>query len=97
MIIRRIGVLSAARMGGILGVAIGLLAGVMMFLVSSMGGMASAMHDQPGAGWMAGMGLMAIVMMPIMYGIFMFIAAAIQAAIYNFAARFVGGVEIETQ
>lgn len=97
MIIRRIGVLSAAKMGGVLGVAIGLLAGLMMFLASSMGGLASAMHDQPGGGWMAGMGLMAIIIMPVIYGIFMFICAAIQAAIYNFAARFVGGVEIETQ
>lgn len=96
MIIRRIGVLSAAKMGGVLGVAIGLFMGVMMFLISSMGGMASAMQDQPGAGWMAGMGVLAIIVMPIMYGLFMFIAAAIQAVIYNFAAWFVGGIEVET-
>lgn len=97
MIIRRIGVLSAAKMGGILGVAIGLFAGVMMFFIGSMGGMAGMAKAQSGAGWMAGMGLMAIIAMPIMYGVFMFIAAAIQAVIYNFAARFVGGVQIETE
>lgn len=94
MIIRRIGVLSAAKMGGILGVAIGLFAGVMMFFIGSMGGMAQA---QSGAGWMAGLGMMAIILMPIMYGVFMFIGAAIQAVIYNVAARFVGGVEIEAE
>ena len=94
MIIRRIGVLSAAKMGGILGVAIGLFAGVMMFFIGSMGGMAQA---QSGTGWMAGLGMMAIILMPIMYGVFMFIGAAIQAVIYNVAARFVGGVEIEAE
>ncbi len=94
MIIRRIGVLSAAKMGGVLGVALGLLAGVLMFLASSLGGM--AMGSQSGGGMMAGMGLMVIIAMPILYGVLMFIGAAIQALIYNFAARFVGGVEIET-
>ena len=97
MIIRRIGVLSAAKMGGVLGVAIGLFMGVLMFLIGSIGDMPGVAQAQSGAGWMAGMGLMAIIVMPIMYGVFMFIAAAIQALIYNFAARFVGGVQIETE
>ena len=34
MVIRRIGVLSAAKIGGILGVAIGLLVGILFFLAS---------------------------------------------------------------
>ena len=40
MVIRRIGVLSAAKIGGILGAAVGLLAGFLMFAVSSLGGLA---------------------------------------------------------
>ena len=69
--------------------------GVMMFLITSMGGMAAMAQEQAGAGLIAGMGLMAIIVMPLMYGVFMFIAGAIQAFIYNFAARFVGGIEID--
>jgi len=87
MIIRRIGVLSAAKMGGVLGVALGLLAGVLMFLASSLGGMASGMGAQ-GGGLMAGMGLLAIIVMPVLYGIFMFIAAAINALIYKLSDFF---------
>lgn len=95
MIIRRIGVLSAAKMFGILGLVIGLFMGVMMFLITSMGGMAAMAQEQSGAGLMAGMGLLAIIVMPLMYGAFMFIAGAFQAFIYNFAAKFVGGIEID--
>lgn len=95
MIIRRIGVLSAARMFGILGLAIGLFMGALAFLITSMGGMAAMAQEQSGAGWMAGMGVLAIIAMPLIYGIFMFIAGAIQAFLYNVAARFVGGIEID--
>ena len=97
MIIRRIGVLSAAKMFGILGLAIGLLVGVMMFLVTSMGGMAAAAQEQSGAGLVAGMGLLAVIVMPLMYGVFMFVGGAIQAFLYNVAARYVGGIQIEAE
>ena len=98
MVIRRIGVLSAAKIGGILGVAVGLLTGLMLVLASAMGSAAVGQleHAEPGAGWLAGMGAMAIVVMPIVYGILGFIGGAIQSFIYNIAARFVGGLVVET-
>ena len=98
MIIRRIDVLSAAKMCGIIGLAIGLIAGILLFLMSSLGGMASALAKQDsGMGWMVGMGALALVILPIMYGVFGFIGGAIQAFVYNIAARFVGGIRIETE
>lgn len=98
MIIRRIDVLSAAKMGGIIGLALGLIAGILFFLMSSLGGMASALtqHDS-GMGWVVGMGALALVMLPVMYAVFGFIGGAIQAFVYNIAARFVGGIRIETE
>ena len=100
MIIRRIGVLSAAKIGGILGAAVGLLAGILFFLASSIGGdagMANAAQGDPGMAWIAGMGALAAVVLPIFYAIFGFIGGAVQAFIYNIAARFVGGLPIEVE
>ncbi|GAB3386348.1 hypothetical protein [Lysobacter fragariae] len=42
MVIRRIGVLSAAKIGAALGAGFGLLAGVILSLFSLMGGLAAA-------------------------------------------------------
>ena len=97
MVIRRIGVLSAAKIGGILGVAIGLLVGILFFLASSLGpaGMTQMQDAEPGAAYLAGMGALAIVVMPILYGVFGFIGGAIQAFIYNIATRFVGGLVVD--
>ncbi|GAB3386353.1 hypothetical protein [Lysobacter fragariae] len=46
---------------------------------------------------MGGMGVLAIVILPIVYGICGFIGGALQSFLFNFAARFVGGLEIETE
>ena len=97
MVIRRIAPLSAAKIGGILGAAVGLLAGLMMFLFSSLGGLAAAARQSgdAGAAWIFGLGAGAIIALPIFYGVFGFIGGAIQAFIYNLAARFVGGLVVE--
>ncbi len=98
MIIKRIDLLSAGKIGGIIAAAIGLIAGVMFFLFSSMfGAMMGSMPGNHGAA--AGMigGAAGIIVLPIMYGIFGFIGAIIQAFIYNLAAGWVGGIRIETE
>src|SRR5690606_24927453 len=93
MIIKRIDVLSAAKLGGIIAAAIGLLAGIMMFVFSSIFG--SMMGTEGGGMFAAVGGIMGIVILPVMYGIFGFIGGAIQAFIYNIAAGFVGGIRVE--
>ncbi|MFC3549959.1 hypothetical protein ACFOLC_02915 [Lysobacter cavernae] len=99
MVIRRIGVLSAAKIGGILAGVVGLIAGILLCLASLAGGsadMAHAAQADPGMTWITGLGAMAIVVLPIAYAVFGFIGGAIHAFIYNLAAKFVGGLVIET-
>lgn len=93
MIIKRIHVLSAAKIFGIITAAFGLLAGIIMFLFGGILG--SLLGDAGGIGIVGGVG--AIIILPIMYGIFGFIGGAIQAFIYNLAAGVIGGIRIETE
>ena len=95
MVIKRIDPLSAAKIGSIIAAAIGLLAGVVFFLVSSLFG--AALGQQEGGGLAMFGGAMGMVLLPILYGIFGFIGGLIQAFIYNLAAGFVGGIRIETE
>ncbi|MEP6632845.1 MAG: hypothetical protein ABJA62_01410 [Luteimonas sp.] len=99
MIIRRIGVLSAAKIVAIISAAIGLIAGLCFFAVSSIGGAAMQQAGQADAGmaWMSGLGALAIVVMPILYGIIGFIGGAIEAFIFNIATKFVGGLQVDTE
>ena len=97
MVIKRVNPMSAARVSGVLGVLLGLLIGacVSLFMVVA-GGTIAAASDKPGgaiAGLLFGAG--AIIILPIFYGVFMFIMGLIQAALYNLAARWTGGIEID--
>lgn len=101
MVIRRIGVMSAAKLGGIIGLFIGLIAGVLVTVLFSGAGpeVQHAMASQdngPRAAMFAEMGAMAIVVLPIAYAIGGIIGSVIYAAVYNLAARLVGGLRIET-
>lgn len=99
MIIRRVGVLSVAKISAIIAAVVGLLAGILIFLGSLAGSAMPAAdggHDA-GMAWMSGLGALAIIVFPILYGIFGFIGGAIQGFVYNIAAKFVGGVSIETE
>lgn len=102
MIIRRIGVLSVAKISAIIAAVIGLLIGILIFLASLAGAPMSspdamAGSNDAGMAWISGLGALAIVVFPIMYGIVGFIGGAIQGWVYNIAAKFVGGVRIETE
>ena len=45
--------------------------------------------------WAGSLGLLAVVICPIVYGLIGGIAAIVSALIYNLAARFVGGLSVE--
>lgn len=100
MIIKRIGVLSVAKIMGVLYGLIGLIAGCLFALAMILGAGATMMGAQSensalGMGFGMGMGLACVVLFPIFYGVLGLIAGLISAALYNFAARFMGGIEIE--
>jgi hypothetical protein len=99
MVIRRIDPVSAAKVQGVLAAAIGLLIGACFSLIAlAFGGLAASASDEGaiGAG-MFGMllGAGAIIVMPIFYGIFGFIGGLIWAFLYNLAAKFTGGLEVD--
>ena len=46
---------------------------------------------------MAGLGLLAIVLLPICYGLLGFVAGLISAFFFNLAAKYAGGLEIDVE
>ena len=101
MVIRRVGVLSMGKLMGVMYALIGLLLGALYALFAVVGGGAMlAMGSEDGAlggGLMMGMGLAAVVIAPIAYGILGFIGGIISAFFYNLAAKYAGGIELDLQ
>lgn len=86
-----------AKVEGLIGVVIGLIAGLVFFLVGSALQTVLQSAEVDGAsGLMAG-GAIGIIALPIMYGIFGFIGGAIGALLYNLIAGWIGGIEIELE
>jgi hypothetical protein len=95
MVIKRVGVLSAAKLYAAISFAMGLIFGVFVAL-GSMLGMSLGDPDTPAlVGMMFGVG--AVVFLPLFYGAMGFVFGAIGAALYNLFAGMVGGLEVETQ
>jgi hypothetical protein len=95
MVIKRFEPLSVGRIAGVLYAAIGLVVGVIVSLAAMIGGFAG--HSEFGAltGGLVGIG--AIIVLPIFYGVLGLIVAVIAAWLYNLAAGYVGGIEIDVQ
>ena len=102
MEIKRVGVLSFAKISGIVAAGLGVIIGVIYGLFFMIFG--AAMLSQGGGG-NAGMGggsmvvvgLVAMVAVPVFYGALGFIFGALYAVIYNVASGFVGGIELEME
>jgi len=102
MTIRRFGVLSVAKMYGLLMFLFGLIFGVIYGLILIVFGAAiSAMG--PGRDATAGgvstvvMGVAMMIGLPLFYGVLGFIMGAIGALIYNAVAGIIGGVKFELE
>lgn len=93
MVIKRIGVLKLAIFQAAMMAAFGLLAAL---VIMAFGSILSGMGHQAGMMGMVG-GVAALIILPIMYGIFGFIAGAIGAALYNLIAGIVGGIEMDVE
>ena len=96
--IRRIGVLSTAKVLGVLYALLGLIFGALFTCISLFGALAArSVFGEGGGDFGALFGIGAIIVLPILYGILGFIGGAIMAALYNLVAGWVGGIELETQ
>jgi hypothetical protein len=94
MVLRSVGVLSAGKISGAIGVFIGLLVGAFFAMLSAAG---VAMQNQGNGPQLPAVffGMGALIIAPLFYGFFGFIGGIINAAIYNLVAGFVGGLELE--
>jgi hypothetical protein len=91
VVIKKLDIMSVAKLEAVLMAVMGLVMGIMIGVF----GMAmGAMFGSVPAG--IGVGLASIIAVPIFYGIMGFIAGAIGAWLYNMAAKWVGGIKIET-
>jgi hypothetical protein len=95
-VIREIGVLSLGKVAGIVYACLGLLVGIIVAMVSVLGGFAG-LADEGGA--TAGivtlfLGAGAVFVLPIFYGILGSVIGMLVGVIYNVAAKLVGGIEI---
>jgi hypothetical protein len=79
--------------------ALGLLVGIMMAFVSMIIGLAGLSSSTAGASQSLlirfGIGVGAIVVAPILYGVLGGTFAAIAALMYNLVARWLGGLEVD--
>jgi zinc-ribbon domain len=96
MVVRRIGLMSAAKIQGALMALCGLIFGLIFAAIGSVASMASQQSSSPFALMGAAFGVGAVIILPICYGIIGFISGLIWAAVYNLIAGLVGGIEIET-
>jgi hypothetical protein len=95
IVIRRIGVLSLAKIMGALDALLGLIIGAFVSLFAVVG--AALLPSAGGSGGELRMlfGVGSIIVFPILYGIIGFITGLLCGALYNLLARIVGGIEIE--
>jgi hypothetical protein len=97
MVLRRIGVLSAAKIVAAVYAVFGALGGLFFMALSLVGaGIAAAGEDvSPLIGMIFGVG--AIIILPIIYACLGFVFGALSAALYNVFSGMVGGIELELQ
>ncbi len=92
-IIKSVGVLSVAKIMGLMYACMGLLFAPLFLLIGVLAS-AAGQHNSPLAGIFS-VGF--AVLMPVFYGVIGFIAGLIGALLYNLFARWVGGFELEME
>lgn len=96
MKLRKLGVMSVAKIYAVLGAIGGFIVGLIVSIMSlAFGSVISAVG---GTAAMSGIfmgGVFAVIVMPIAYAIFGFIGGAIGAFLYNVVAGWVGGIEMK--
>ena len=100
--IKKLGILSVAKMQGVMGLVIGLIIGVIYGLIIIAYSLLGASILKGNSSLAVGgggvvVGIVAMIAIPLIYGIVGFIGGAIGALLYNLFAGMVGGVEIEVE
>jgi len=94
MIVKRVGVWSAARLYAAIMAAFGVLIGIPFALFSLVG----AGLAPEGQSWMGPVfGIGAIVFLPVLYGVMGLVIGAVSAVLYNFFASIVGGLSVDVE
>jgi hypothetical protein len=95
-VLRGVGVGSIGKMAAVLYAAIGLIVGLILASVSSLGGLAGMAAGERGAG-LFGMffGVGAIILCPILYAVIGALVWMLLAVLFNLAAGAIGGIELE--
>src|SRR5215470_18382810 len=98
-VIRRVGVLSVAKILAIIYGCIGFIVGAFVAMLSVLGGFAGILSDEGRAAGVLGMffGVGAVVFLPVFYACLGLILGLLIGSIYNAAARTFGGIEIEIE
>lgn len=97
MEIKRVGVLSLAKILGVLYGAIGLIAGAVITLFSVLGSVVGQSASSESLAVGLGIGIGSVIILPIMYGLMGLFGGCITALLYNLTARFVGGLQLEVE
>ena len=95
MVVKSIGVASAAKIYGAISAAFGLVFGLLLALGSLLG--AGLSDTSEGAFFAPILGVGAIIILPIFYGVMGLIGGAIGAVLYNVFAGMVGGVRLDVE
>lgn len=98
--LRHFTVVQFALVVAVLYALIGILIGLGWWLILGpilMTASKAAMGAPGGLAGLAGIGVFGVIVFPIMYGIFGFIAGLIYAALYNLVAGWTGGIEMRLE
>ena len=96
-VVRRIGVLSVGKIGGLVYATLGLIGGAIFAAFALLGGLAAMGEDEAVGALGMFFGVGAIVVVPICYGILGALMGMLMAAIYNLVAGVIGGVELDVE
>jgi hypothetical protein len=97
-IIKSVGILSVAKILGLIYGCMGLIVAPFFLLMGLMGSAFGQQQKSPLAGaFGVGFGIGLAVLAPVLYGAMGFIMGAIGALLYNLFAKWVGGFELEIE
>lgn len=95
MELKKIGILSLAKIAGLFGVLYGLISGILISIIYSKAGSIPGLAEQ--LGMINQLGYSSLIILPILYGIIYFLVGIITAFIYNLLAKKVGGIELSLE